>query len=109
MSINGGNQTPFVTGPADDEDADYSSNGRRIVFTSTRDTDGDAEVFVMSANGANQTQLTFNAVLDDRPVFSPNSRRIAYSQELPGAVRGRLRHERERGRPDQHHQPGRLR
>ena len=83
MSINGGNQTPFVTGPADDEDGDYSPNGRRIVFTSDRDTDGDAEVFVMNANGANQTQRTFNAVLDDRPVFSPSNTRIAYSQDSP--------------------------
>lgn len=66
---------------------DWSPNGRKIVFQSSRT--GNDEVFVMKSDGTRQKNLTKNAAEDGDPVFSPDGRKIAfYSNRPKGPVQG---------------------
>ena len=76
MDADGSNQSPLVTGTADDLLPEWSHDGSRIVFVSRRD--GNGEVYVMDADGSNQTPLTNNAALDWSPHWSPNGTKIAF-------------------------------
>jgi Tol biopolymer transport system component len=67
----------------DDSMPDFSPDGKRIVFTSNRDQQG--EIYVMSARGGQATRLTRRPGDDWAPDFSPDGRRIAFTQ-LPGTV-----------------------
>ena len=67
----------------DDGMPDFSPNGRRIVFTSNRDRNG--EVYVMNANGSGQRRLTRRAGDDFLPRFSPDGAQIAFVG-LPGTI-----------------------
>ena len=62
---------------------DFSPNGRRIVFTSNRDRNG--EIYVMNANGSGQRRLTRRAGDDFLPRFSPDGAQIAFVG-LPGTI-----------------------
>jgi TolB protein len=56
----------------------WSPDGSKIVFFSTRTSDGsddgDAEIFVMNPDGSDQTQLTFNETRDEVPAWTPDGR-----------------------------------
>jgi len=67
----------------DDGMPDFSPDGKRIVFTSNRDRNG--EVYVMNADGSKQRRLTRKAGDDFSPRFSPDGRQIAFTA-LPGSV-----------------------
>jgi TolB protein len=67
----------------DDGMPDFSPDGKRIVFTSNRDRNG--EVYVMNADGAKQRRVTRKAGDDFSPRFSADGRRIAFTA-LPGSV-----------------------
>jgi Tol biopolymer transport system component len=67
----------------DDGMPDFSPDGRRIVFTSNRDQQG--EIYVMNANGTGQKRLTRRPGDDWAPAFSPDGRKIAFTQ-LPGTI-----------------------
>ena len=67
----------------DDGMPDFSPNGRRIVFTSNRDQNG--EVYVMNANGSAQRRLTRRAGDDFLPRFSPDGTQIVFVA-LPATV-----------------------
>jgi Tol biopolymer transport system component len=67
----------------DDGMPDFSPNGRRIVFTSNRDQNG--EVYVMNANGSGQRRLTRRPGDDFLPRFSSDGAQIAFVA-LPGTV-----------------------
>ncbi len=67
----------------DDGMPDFSPDGRRIVFTSNRDRNG--EVYVMDANGSGQRRLTRRPGDDFLPRFSPDGAQIAFVS-LPGTV-----------------------
>jgi Tol biopolymer transport system component len=67
----------------DDSMPDVSPDGRRIVFTSNRDQQG--EIYVMNANGTGQRRLTRRPGDDWSPDFSSDGTRIAFTQ-LPGTV-----------------------
>ena len=67
----------------DDSMPGFSTDGRRIVFTSNRDQQ--AEIYVMNADGSGQKRLTRRAGDDWAPDFSPDGRRIAFTQ-LPGTI-----------------------
>ena len=67
----------------DDGMPDFSPDGRRTVFTSNRDQNG--EIYVMNANGSGQRRLTRRPGDDFIPRFSPDGRRIAFIS-LPGSV-----------------------
>jgi len=67
----------------DDSMPDFTPDGRRIVFTSNRDQQG--EIYVMNANGTGQQRLTRRAGDDWAPDVSPDGKRIAFTQ-LPGVI-----------------------
>ncbi|MBA2332300.1 MAG: PD40 domain-containing protein [Actinobacteria bacterium] len=67
----------------DDGMPDFSPDGRRIVFTSNRDQNG--EIYVMDADGSDQRRLTRKTGDDFTPRFSPDGRRIAFTS-LPGSL-----------------------
>jgi Tol biopolymer transport system component len=61
---------------------DWSPNGQRIAFMSTRT--GDAEIFVISADGGDPTNLTNHPATDQAPVWSPNGKEIAFHSNRDG-------------------------
>ena len=67
----------------DDSMPDFTPDGRRIVFTSNRDQQG--EIYVMNANGSAQKRLTRRVGDDWAPDVSPDGTRIAFTQ-LPGTI-----------------------
>jgi TolB protein len=67
----------------DDSMPDFSPDGRRIVFTSNRDQQG--EIYVMNANGTGVKRLTRRPGDDWSPDFSPDGKQIAFTQ-LPGTI-----------------------
>jgi Tol biopolymer transport system component len=63
---------------------DWSPDGTKIAFSSTRD--GNTEIYVMDANGNNQTNLTNNSADDFWPAWFPDGRRIAFASNREGNV-----------------------
>ncbi|MDQ5913422.1 MAG: hypothetical protein QG623_40 [Patescibacteria group bacterium] len=58
MNTDGSNQTNLTNNPADDGFAQWSRDGLRIFFISSRDDSGKAQVFSMDPDGSNVRQLT---------------------------------------------------
>ena len=55
---------------------DWSPDGTKIAFVSTRD--GNNEIYVMNANGSNPTNLTNHSASDLFPTWSPDGTKIAF-------------------------------
>ncbi len=67
---------------------EWSPDGQKIVFDSTRD--GNFEVYVIDADGSNVQRLTHNDKVDARPAWSPDGQRIAFHSSRDGmGTRGR--------------------
>jgi len=74
-------------------DAEWSPDGKRIVFTSYRDHPEDSsvwngEIYVMNADRSHVTRLTANEVDDISPTWSPDGRRIAFTRSLDATTEG---------------------
>jgi Tol biopolymer transport system component len=67
--------------PGYDAEATVSRDGRRIVFTSTRD--GDIDIYTMDPDGANVKRLTSELGYDGGPFFSPDGTKIVYRAHHP--------------------------
>ena len=67
--------------PGYDAEATISPDGRRIVFTSTRD--GDLDIYTMDAAGRNVRRLTSELGYDGGAFFSPDNRQIVYRAYHP--------------------------
>ena len=65
--------------PGYDAEGSYSSDGKKIVFTSTRD--GDPDLYVMDADGSNVRQLTNAPGYDGGPFFSPDNRWVIFRSD----------------------------
>jgi Tol biopolymer transport system component len=67
--------------PGYDAEATISSDGGRIVFTSSRD--GDLEIYTMKSDGTDLRRLTHEAGYDGGPFFSADGTRIVYRAYHP--------------------------
>ncbi len=65
--------------PGYDAEGSYSSDGKQIVFTSTRD--GDPDLYVMNADGSNVRQLTNQPGYDGGPFFSPDNQWVIFRSD----------------------------
>jgi len=85
MNVDGTHVIRLTNNPASDEGdhAGWSPDGKRIVFSSTRDG-GQLHIFVMNADGSGVTQLTSGGFVDDDPVWSPDGKRIAFHSTRDG-------------------------
>lgn len=72
---------PLTTGPGYNAEATLSSDGKKIVFTSSRD--GDLEIYTMNADGTGVRRLTYTAGYDGGPFFSPDGEWIVYRAHHP--------------------------
>jgi len=65
--------------PGYDAEGSYSSDGKSIVFTSSRD--GDPDIYVMNADGTNVRQITNASGYDGGPFFSPDNQWIIFRSD----------------------------
>ena len=66
-------------------EATVSPDGRKIIFTSTRD--GDIELYVMDIDGQNVRRVTNRVGYDGGAFFSPDGRRIVWRAAYPVTAR----------------------
>lgn len=55
----------------------YSSDGKQIVFSSSRD--GDFDIFLMNSDGSQPTNITRSKGLDTHPSLSPDGKEIVFT------------------------------
>jgi Tol biopolymer transport system component len=67
--------------PGYDAEATFSTDGRKIVFTSMRD--GDLDIYTMDADGRNVKRLTNELGYDGGPFFSRDGKQIVYRANHP--------------------------
>ena len=67
--------------PGYDAEATISPNGKKIIFTSTRD--GDLELYSMDTNGKNIKRLTNEPGYDGGAFYSPDNKMIVYRGSHP--------------------------
>jgi dipeptidyl aminopeptidase/acylaminoacyl peptidase len=78
IASDGSGRRRLTDQPTDDSEPDWSPDGTRIVFRSTRDSDR-GEIYVMGADGSDVRRLTFDSsLLKHTPVWSPDGSRIAF-------------------------------
>jgi TolB protein len=83
MSPDGANQTNLTAdSPALDVLPDWSRDGKRIAFMSSRN--GNFEIYAMGADGSSQTRLTDNPAADVDPSFAPNGLQIVFASDRDG-------------------------
>ncbi len=72
---------PLTRGRATTPKRTLSADGRKIVFTSSRD--GDLDIYTMNADGSDVRRLTHTLGYDGGPFFSPDGRWIVYRAHHP--------------------------
>ncbi|MFB3920829.1 MAG: hypothetical protein ACE145_03860 [Terriglobia bacterium] len=73
----------LTQGPGYNAEATLSADGKKIVFTSSRD--GDLDIYTMNTNGSNLKRLTNEPGYDGGPFFSRDGRWIVYRAHHPTA------------------------
>ena len=71
----------LTQGPGYNAEATLSYDGKRIVFTSTRD--GDLDIYTMNPDGTEVKRLTHELGYDGGPFFSPDGQWIVYRAHHP--------------------------
>lgn len=77
----GSDLRPLTTSPGYDAEATVSPDGKKIVFTSTRD--GDLDIYSMNVDGTEVRRLTSTPGYDGGPFFSPDGKQIVYRAQHP--------------------------
>jgi Tol biopolymer transport system component len=94
MRPDGTEQTRITNDPAGESDPDWSPDGTKIAFASTRDDTsglGESAIYIMNADGTNQTRLTDLSdvsLFTGTPAFSPDGTKIAYQKGIPNSGNG---------------------
>ncbi len=65
--------------PGYDAEGSFSSDGKQIVFTSSRD--GDPDLYIMNADGTEVRQLTNQKGYDGGPFFSPDNKWVIFRSD----------------------------
>ena len=65
--------------PGYDAEGSYSTDGKQIVFTSTRD--GDPDLYIMNADGSHVRQLNNAPGYDGGPFFSPDGKWVIFRSD----------------------------
>ena len=78
MDADGGNRENLSNHPVDDDDPDWSPDGTKIAFVSTRN-DRVHQIYVMDADGNNQMKLTDGPRKKQYPDWSPDGGKIAFT------------------------------
>ena len=73
----------LTKGPGYNAEATISADGKKVVFTSSRD--GDLEIYTMNPDGTGAKRLTHTLGYDGGPFFSPDGKWIAYRAHHPTA------------------------
>lgn len=76
MSATGADQRQLTFGDHDDWLGCFSTDGRRIVFETTRD--GNREIYAMNTDGPNPVNLSRYSGWDHSPACSPDGQKIAF-------------------------------
>src|SRR6266704_704967 len=71
----------LTTGPGYNAEATLSTDGKKIVFTSSRD--GDLDIYTMNVDGTKVRRLTNTLGYDGGPFFSPDGNWIVYRDHHP--------------------------
>jgi len=79
IGIDGKGLKRLTDAPGYDAEGSYSSDGKQIVFTSSRD--GDPDIYIMDADGENVRQLTNTQGYDGGPFFSPDDRWVIFRSD----------------------------
>ncbi len=81
VNLDGSGLTRITSQPAGnggDESASWSSDGSKIVFSSSRDTNSTPELYTINVDGTGLRRLTNDNFFDQYPVWSPDGSRIAF-------------------------------
>ncbi len=78
----GSHARPILPNPALDYDASFSSDGRWIAFTSTRN--GSSDIYRVRRDGTRLQQLTHGKGFDDQGVLSPDGKSLAFVSTRSG-------------------------
>jgi Tol biopolymer transport system component len=71
----------LTSSPGYDAEATVSPDGKKIVFTSTRN--GDLDLYTMDIDGKNMKQITFGLGYDGGAFFSPDSKQLVFRSSRP--------------------------
>ncbi|MDA0283458.1 MAG: biopolymer transporter Tol, partial [Planctomycetota bacterium] len=79
VGLDGTGMKRLTDAPGYDAEGSYSSDGKQIVFTSSRD--GDPDLFIMDADGSNVRQITNTDGYDGGPFFSPDNKWVIFRSD----------------------------
>ena len=79
MNNDGSDQINLTNHHEIDGRPDWSPDGSKIVFITTRNGVNNSEIYTMNPDGSDQTRLTFNDCADSYPSWSPDGNKIAFT------------------------------
>jgi len=81
QKLDGSDRRKLTSNGAYNAEATVSPDGRRIIFTSTRD--GDIELYTMNVDGSDVRRVTTRVGYDGGAFFSPDGRSIIWRAQYP--------------------------
>jgi TolB protein len=79
VGLDGTGLKRLTDAPGYDAEGSYSSDGKQIVFTSSRD--GDPDLYIMDADGTTVRQITNKDGYDGGPFFSPDNKWVIFRSD----------------------------